>query len=125
MLDLQPGVDLQEEELATADQEFRGARRVVANVASGRQRGLAHGFAQPGIQRRRRRLFDDLLVAALDRALALEQMHQVAVPVAQDLDLDMAGVAEPALQEHRAVAERGRGFAPRALDGLRQFASGD
>jgi hypothetical protein len=36
-------------------------------------------------------------VAALDRALALAQVHHVAVGVAQDLDLDVASAREVAL----------------------------
>ena len=53
------------------------------------------------------RLLDELLVAALDRALALAQVDDVAVLVGDDLDLDVAGRREPALGEHRAVAEGG------------------
>ena len=43
-----------------------------------------------GVERRRGRLLHHLLMAALQRAVALAQMHDVAVPVGQDLDLDMA-----------------------------------
>jgi hypothetical protein len=39
----------------------------------------------------RRRFLDHLLVAALQRAVALEQMHSIAVRVAEHLHLDMAG----------------------------------
>jgi hypothetical protein len=41
-------------------------------------------------QVRRRRDLDDLLVAALHRAVALVQVHDVAVLVAEDLHLDVA-----------------------------------
>ncbi len=61
--------------------------------------------AQRLVDGRRRRLLDDLLVAALDRALPLEQMHHVAVGVAEDLHLDVPRGVEVALEEHGAVAE--------------------
>ena len=50
---------------------------------------------------RRRRLLDDLLVPALDRALPLAQRHDVAVRVGQDLDLDVAGALDVPLAEDR------------------------
>jgi hypothetical protein len=62
---------------------------------------------------RRRRLFDQLLVAALDRALALAEVHHVAVVVAEDLELDVARPLDVLLDVHVADAE-GR-LAPRAV----------
>ena len=47
--------------------------------------------AQLGVDGRRGRLLDDLLVAALDRALPLEEVDDVAVLVGEDLHLDVAG----------------------------------
>ena len=41
----------------------------------------------------RRRLLDQLLVAPLHRAVALAQVHDPAVRVAHDLDLDVPGRA--------------------------------
>ena len=55
-------------------------------------------------------------MAALDRAFPLEQVHDVAVRVAEDLDLHVARLLDVTLEEHRAVAERGRGLALRAVD---------
>ena len=43
-----------------------------------------------GVEGRRGGLLEHLLVAALQRAVALAEMHAVAVAVAQHLDLDMA-----------------------------------
>jgi hypothetical protein len=54
---------------------------------------------------RGRRLFHHLLMAALQRAVALAQMDHVAEPVAQHLDLDMPGVADEPLEIERIVAE--------------------
>jgi hypothetical protein len=51
---------------------------------------------------------DDLLVAALDRAVALPQVHEVAVRVAEDLHLDVLGAGDVALDEHLARGRRRR-----------------
>src|SRR5262249_791732 len=122
VLDLQPGVHLQEVKGPVAVQhELDGAR---AGVADRRARGLRRGgelVAQVLADARRRALLDDLLVAALDRAFALEQVDHGARGVAEDLDLDVPGVGDEPLQEYGAVAERGGGLALRAADRLGQF----
>ena len=69
-----------------------------------------------GVSAGRRAFLDDLLMAALHRALALEQVHDVAVVVGEDLDLDVARALDQALDVQRAVAERRRRFAPRGLN---------
>ena len=56
----------------------------------------------------RRRLLDELLVAALERAVALPERDDAPVRVAEQLDLDVARRADLALQVDRPVAERGR-----------------
>ena len=50
-------------------------------------------------------LFQYLLVTALHRAVALEQVHHVAVGVAEHLDLDVTRALEVALDQHAIVAE--------------------
>jgi hypothetical protein len=62
------------------------------------------------VEQRRRRFLDDLLVAALDRAFALAEIDDVAVLVAEHLDLDVAGIDDELLDEHAVVAERGLGL---------------
>ena len=56
---------------------------------------------------RRGRLLDDLLMPTLQRAVALEEMHDVAVRVREHLDLDMARRGDILLDQHAVVAERG------------------
>jgi hypothetical protein len=46
-------------------------------------------------------------VAALDAAVALAEVDAAAVAVDRDLDLDMAGLRQPALEIERVVSERG------------------
>ncbi len=49
-------------------------------------------------------------MAALEGALALPKVHDMAVGVGQDLDLDVAGPVDPALDEERVVPEGGTGL---------------
>ena len=120
MLHLQAGVHLQEPEVPAAEQELHGPGRGVADRRRGLDRRRAHRLAQVVVEGGRGRLLDDLLVAALDRALALEAVHDGALLVAQDLHLDVADLRQPALQEDRVVAEGARRLAPRRLDRLPQ-----
>jgi hypothetical protein len=70
-----------------------------------RHRLLAHGLARGVADEGRRRLLNHLLVAALNRALALVQIHHVAKAVAQHLDLDMARLLDKLLDEDAVVAK--------------------
>ena len=59
---------------------------------------LADALAQLLVDGGRGRLLDELLVAALDRAVALAEVDDVAVAVGEDLDLDVARVGQVALE---------------------------
>ena len=89
------------------------ARRGRACTASSRMR-----WRSAGVEVRRRRDLDDLLVAQLHRAVALEEVHDVALAVGQHLHLDVARPRDELLEEHRAVAERRLGLALAAGEGL-------
>ncbi len=58
----------------------------------------------------------------LDRALALAEVHHVAVMIAEDLELDVARRLEIFLDVDVADAERGFRFALRRLERMRQLA---
>jgi len=49
--------------------------------------------------------FDNFLVATLDRAIALVEVDDVAVLVAEDLDFDVFGAFDVALEENGGIAE--------------------
>ena len=123
MLDLQPRVHLEEEEAAVLPgDELDRAGAVVADGLRQRDRLLAHLLARRLIEQRRRRLLDDLLVAALDRAFALAEIDDVAVLVAEHLDFDVARIDDEFLDEHAVVAERGLRLRLRAREALRDLA---
>ena len=95
VLDLDARIDLDEVERAglDIDQELDRPGVFVPHVAAERDRGVADGRADFRVEVVRRRDLDDLLVPALDRAVAFVKMDEVAVPVAQDLHLDVLGLA--------------------------------
>ena len=75
------------------------------------KRGLAQGRALLVVEIGSRSAFHHFLVAALHRAIALEQVHQIAVFVAEDLDLDVAGTPDQALKVDLVITECRTGFA--------------
>ena len=67
-----------------------------------------------GADARRGRFLDDLLVAALHRAVALAEMDRVALAVGEHLNLDVARILEELLHVDLIVAERGLGLGLRS-----------
>ena len=107
VLDLQAGIHLEEVEVPVRSQdELDRAGGIVVDGLGERDRLRTHLGAQGRIDRRRRSLLDDLLIAPLDGAFALAQVDDVAMTVAQHLDLDMARVLDESLDEDTVVAER-------------------
>jgi len=72
------------------------------------------------VHRHRGTLLHDLLMAALDGALALEQVEGVPVPVRQDLKLDMAGFLDELLEIDLVIPEGGPRLTPGRLHGFLQ-----
>ena len=129
VLDLDAGVHLDEGVLARTgagglQQELDGARVLVADLAREAQRVLVQRGGDLRVQVGRRRDLDDLLVAALDRAVALEEVHGVRLVVGQHLHLDVAGALDGLLDEDGGVAERALGLAHRGLERLVQALDG-
>jgi hypothetical protein len=122
MLDLQPRVDLQEPVPVARDQELHRADAAVAQPLRQAHGVGQHLLAQPGRQRRGGGFLDQLLVPPLQRAFALEQVDDIAAPVAGDLHLDVAAALDIGLDDQRGVAEGAAGLAHRGGDGLGQRA---
>ncbi|MES2681944.1 MAG: hypothetical protein V4650_00355 [Pseudomonadota bacterium] len=102
-------IDLDEIEMAGVGihQELDRAGMRVADAVAKSQSRRTERFALCLIQIRCRRTLHHFLVAPLHRAIALEQMHQIAVAVAQHLHLHMPGAAHQLLDIDRIVAEGG------------------
>ena len=115
VLDLDARIDLDEVELAGV-----GIHQELDGAGAGIVRGVGDGdgvggklLALRGVEIGRGRALDDLLVAALDRAVALEEVDDRAVLVGEDLHLDMAGALDQLLEIDLVLAEGGLGLAPR------------
>ncbi len=106
--------------LLSGDDELDGARTRVVDAAGGVACGGSDAGPGGRIQQRRRRLFDDLLVAALQAALTLAEVDDVAVAVGEHLHLDVPGHQHEPLEEQRVVAERRGRFAARGDEGSRE-----
>ena len=109
---------------SSADEELDGAG---ADVAGLLEDGLGGGV-QLGVlllgQERRRGLLDQLLVAALQRAVTGGDDDHVAVAVGQALGLHVARLVQVALDEALAAAEGGDGLAHRRVVQLRDLFQG-
>ncbi|MNV30070.1 hypothetical protein D3C71_1213240 [compost metagenome] len=107
VFNLQAGVHFHEEEIAVRrGDELHRAGADVVDRARGIHRGLAHRRAPLGGHAGGGGFFQHLLVTALHRAVALEQVDHVAVTVAEHLDLDMARALDILLHQHMRSAER-------------------
>jgi hypothetical protein len=113
VLDLDARVDLDEEEIAAVDveQEFDRSRGLVFDGFAEADGGVADGFAKFQWQVDAWGDFDHLLMSPLHRAIALPEMHQVAVGIAEDLHFDVLGAGDVALDENLGPAEGSAGFA--------------
>src|SRR4051812_6111482 len=125
MLDLQARVRFHEVEAPVGvHQELEGPGVRVLHGLGRIDDDAAHPAAHLLAERRRRRLLDQLLMAALDRALALAEMDDRSEVIAEDLELDVARRFDVFLDVHVGDAERRLGLALRGLDRVRQFARG-
>ena len=116
VLDLQPGVDLQErDQPVLTDEELDGARAVVAGLLADRLGGVVDRRPLLVGQERRGRLLDELLEPPLQRAVPGADDDDVAVGVGEHLRLDVARLVQVALDEALPAAERGDGLADRGV----------
>ena len=99
-------------------QELERAGIDVARSLDRRDGRLAHAAAQVVVEQRRGRLLHDLLVPPLHRALALEEVHGIAVHVAKHLELDVVRVLDQLLQVDTVVAKGVHRLAPGGFEGV-------
>ena len=127
VLDLQAGVDLEEgeEPLARVVEELDGAGAGVPDRDGEPLGRLALSSAAcVGVEHRRGRLLDDLLVAALHRAVAHPDRPRRALAVGDDLHLDVPGAGDEPLEEDHARAEGALRLVAGALVGVGEVGVG-
>src|SRR5919197_197782 len=116
VLDLEPGVHLEEGEAAVlVDDALHGSRVDVARLLGERHRRLADPGPELRVDDGRGGLLDQLLMSTLHRAVPLAQEGHGAVRVGQDLGLDVVRSVEVALEEDLGAAEVRLGLPRRAL----------
>ena len=98
VLDLQAGVHLQEPEVAVLVEHLDGPGVDVPAAERDLHRRGAHRRAGGVVETRGGGLLDELLVAALRRAVAFAEPDAVAVGVAEDLHLDVSRPGEVPLE---------------------------
>ena len=120
MFHLNARVHLKKEIFVPRDQKFDRAQPAIVQRFT-----EAHRVARDVVQKRARQspgrgFLDDLLVTALKRAIAFEQVHHMALAVTCDLHFDMARLGQETLQQQPFGTEGGFCFAQRAFDVLDQ-----
>src|SRR6202041_720743 len=104
--DLQPGIHLKEGDRAVLPkQEFHRSGVPIAPRHTNSLGGIFNGPPLLVGDKGRGCFFHQLLVAALERAIARAQHHDLAMLVAYDLRLDMPGTVQETLKETFAAAE--------------------
>ena len=127
MLDLKPRIGLDEGERRIADggfaidQEFEGSEVVVTRGGRQLPGGIDDPRAQAVAERGAGRHLNELLVTPLDRAFAFPQMADRTVMIADDLHLDMAGLADQTFDIDVVVTESGLRLGLAARIGLLQL----
>ena len=110
VLHLDARIHLDKEELAVLVEIFDRPDTKIAQLFNSGARDLADPGALVVGEGRGQGFFQNLLVPALQRAVAFAQMDDIAMGVSGNLDFDMAGQFEIPLEVHGIVAERGLGL---------------
>ena len=88
------------------DEKLHGARTAITEPLRKVNCGRVQPVSEVRRQSVRGRLLNELLIAALYRAIPLSQVYDAARTVAENLNLDMATVRYETLEVHAGVAKR-------------------
>ena len=105
MLDLDARIHLDEVEFAVLVEKFDRPDADIAEFGHRARDDGADLLALRRVERGRGAFLPDLLVAALQRTVALAEMNRAALAVAEHLDLDVARLGEIFFEIDRVVAE--------------------
>ena len=117
MFHLQTGIHLDEIEPSVLKEELDRARTEIAQLLQRARDDSSDLHALVGVECGAAGFFPDLLVASLQRAVALAQMNHVACAVGQHLHFDVARLLEIFLHVHGIIGERRLGFGARRRQG--------
>src|SRR6185503_10528784 len=106
MLDLQTGIHFEKVEvLLLIEQKLQRSRADVADRAGALNGDPADAPARAIVHSGRRRFFENLLMAPLNRALAIVEMNDVAVIVGENLNFHVARPLDEFLDIKPGIAE--------------------
>ena len=106
MFHLNAGVHFHEVEIPMIVHEIlNGAGVCVADALAEADRCIAHLFAKLGRHEWRRALLDDLLVASLERAVALTEVDHTAVNITKNLEFNVVWIDDEFLDVNRAISK--------------------
>jgi len=112
MFDLEARVHLHEVIAAVLiEEELDGAGIVIIDRLGNGDGRLTHLGTKTWRENQRWRNLDELLMPALNRAIALAQVDDVAVPVGQYLEFDVMRSLDILFEEDASVAEGSLGLA--------------
>src|ERR1051325_7869136 len=125
VFDLESRVHLEEIEFVSRvrEQKLNRAGARVIHRTTNLHGSFTHAPAQIRIVYRRRAFFDHFLVAALNGTSTFAEMNEVAVLVAEDLNLNVARAFDCLFEVKRGVAERSGGFSLCCFKCRTQFAT--
>jgi hypothetical protein len=114
MLHLNARIYLDEAPIAAfdIDEELDGPRVEVFRLARDSHGCSADFVANPSVEGNTRRYFNDLLMATLDRAVALIEMEDVPAMVSKDQNFDVFGSPDIALEENGIIPKGCRRLLP-------------
>jgi hypothetical protein len=116
MFDLDARIDLDKVMSSLLiNQEFGGSCIPVIDALRELDRITPNRLADLFREMRRRGDLDHFLMPALNGAIALKQVHDIAHRVSNNLDLDVTGTFEETLNEYSPVAKRRLGLGNRTL----------
>ena len=122
MLHLQTGVHLQKIEIAVlVHQKLDSSGSRIVHRPGGSHCLFPHLLAEFRSKERRRALLYNLLVATLDRTLAVKQMDYIAMIVTQNLKFYMMGFLHKFFQINRIIPERRHGLGTGGVICLHHF----
>ncbi|RMU19924.1 hypothetical protein ALP34_05544 [Pseudomonas savastanoi pv. glycinea] len=110
VLHLNTGVHFDEVETTVLVQELESTRAAIADIDTRLDAGSQNIRTRLFVDERCRCFFQNLLVSALQRAVAVAQMNRLALAVGNDLDFHVTRVSQVFFQVDHRVAEPGRSF---------------
>ena len=122
VFDLQARVHLDEKEFSLFIEKFDGACADIVDLGHRIGANLANPCPFLGADGGAGGFFQYLLVAALQRTVALAQMHRAALAVTKHLHFDMARGGQVLFDIDFVIAERGLGFRARGHEGALHLA---